>query len=760
MKVDKFNHLIHPFSQGSIKLKGWQKGIALTGLILTPLFILPGLLAFYGLSYYFKATQLHLHEQDNESPASRTNSVSTRTLSQNDRGAGDSARNLKESLIPSNKILRALVIDSGALDNHADAEREELKHLHHSSEVQDNFDDLRSADHLDNIAILEELKKQAPHWPEYLRYLAKYQSEDFNILFVVALESVTPDLADFNEYLESLSNCQLIFGNQVLPAHSTVLRRISPYFDKMFSSGMREAQTNSIYLPKQDYELFKNLLPRILKLHFFARRLDLSEDNLTQYLHLAEEYQFPLVKEACEKWILANLENIDMNDQHHLFNLADQYHLESVKSQMVHALVLSYRESTNEAKRIKKLVKREVATVEKPKKLPELNQAYLKSMEESQSQTKLLEKWLQRVRDLELTHFSFNMLEFLLKSCAEIQTLKITIYDKKSINLLKTLSKLQGLELEMDISSGKNNAEAIKELQGIPISSLEIRSSKVTDQELAYLKNLPLQSLALQFTKSITDQELAHLKGLPLKSLILLNGERITDRGLAHLKDLPLKSLDLYRCPEVTDQGLMHLNNLPLESLTIHLCPKITGQGLATLKNLPLKTLHLKWYEITDQDLAHLKDFPIKSLISIMENNPSWDIRFDLGIDLSYDQITNQGLAYLEGLPLESLTLLGARQITDQGLVHLKNLPLTSLTLETEQITDKGLAQLTGLSLKSLTLKWNNKMMTRQGVALLNSLHLETLTIQVPFNQENKVTRKVMTSLRRKMPDTSLKFDR
>ena len=53
-------HIRHPFNQGQeIHLKGWEKGVTvLAGVLLLPLLVVPGVLAFYGVSYFFKSRQV------------------------------------------------------------------------------------------------------------------------------------------------------------------------------------------------------------------------------------------------------------------------------------------------------------------------------------------------------------------------------------------------------------------------------------------------------------------------------------------------------------------------------------------------------------------------------------------------------------------------------------------------------------------------------------------------------------------------------
>ncbi len=717
MKVDCCNHLFNPFSQGPVKLKTWQKGVAITSLVaLTPLLLFPGLIAFWGLTYYFKATQLNLHEQD-ASTARKAHAVSREILSNDDLPSADDIVLPFSNLSPLEQL------------------HEELEHLHYFGKIQNSFNNLRSSN-ADKVAIFERLKKQVPSWQEYLGYLSQHQFEDFNLLFGIALDTETPEIyMDFikaldpgqlNEHLELLNNCQVIFEDNVLPVHKTLLRHISPYFASMFSSEMIEAQTNEIHLEeKEDYELFEELLPSVMGFYFFDKKLDLSAENLTKYLELANKYQLSLLEETCKKWIFKNFDSIDC---YSLFDLADQYCLESIKSTLVQEILQTYR----------------------------------KSVGFTQLQKQMLSQWLPRIENLEIQNNLYDELEPLLNLCTNLHTLNITLHDKQTIQLLKKLPSLDNLAItplyRWDFFRGEHGMEDLQDLpitsirltdsistvtdevlehlKNLPLKSLTLpRNNIITDKGLAHLKKLPLESLVLESLHRITHQGLEHLKDLPLKSLTLRVGEYITDEGLAHLKKLPLESLVLQSLDLITDQGLEHLKDLPLKSFTLYNCQGITHKGLAHLKNLPLESLVLQSLEITDQGLEHLKDLPLESLVlqSLEITDQGLEHLKDLPLkSLILDHcfgITDYGLAYLKNLPIESLVLKSLHHITNQGLEHLKDLPLTSLTIRYNRtINDNGVAHLKHLPLESLVLE--SITLTHQGLEHLKELPLKFLALE------------------------------
>ena len=55
MTVDSFcHHLVHPFKAPNTQLKSWEKCVVGASLALAVFGVIPGLVAFYGLAYYFK----------------------------------------------------------------------------------------------------------------------------------------------------------------------------------------------------------------------------------------------------------------------------------------------------------------------------------------------------------------------------------------------------------------------------------------------------------------------------------------------------------------------------------------------------------------------------------------------------------------------------------------------------------------------------------------------------------------------------------
>lgn len=179
--------------------------------------------------------------------------------------------------------------------------------------------------------------------------------------------------------------------------------------------------------------------------------------------------------------------------------------------------------------------------------------------------------------------------------------------------------------------------------------------------------------------KSITKQWLRHLENYGVKNLFFNASNLLLDDDLKYLKGLPLQHLNLGLCPSLTDTGLAHLSSLPLQNLNLWGNLKYTDAGLAYLARMPLESLDLGWcLNITNTGLAHLTHMPLKYL-NLCE----------------CDKITDAGLAHLAQLPLEQLDLSGCFNITDTGLVHLTRMPLRYLNIKAcELITTRGIARI------------------------------------------------------------------
>ncbi len=138
----------------------------------------------------------------------------------------------------------------------------------------------------------------------------------------------------------------------------------------------------------------------------------------------------------------------------------------------------------------------------------------------------------------------------------------------------------------------------LSELQGLPISDLELSYTDVAD--LTVIKALPLTRLVIYNTK-VTD--LTPLRGMQLRQLSM-NGTGVLD--LSPLAGMPLLTLDFNTC-NISD--LTPLRGMALK----HLSAGYTQiRDLSPLTGMPLEELRLEQTAI--RDLSPLRGMPLKTL--------------------------------------------------------------------------------------------------------------------------------------------------
>lgn len=143
------------------------------------------------------------------------------------------------------------------------------------------------------------------------------------------------------------------------------------------------------------------------------------------------------------------------------------------------------------------------------------------------------------------------------------------------------------------------------------VASVELRDTKVTDEDLHVVAGLRRLWLLDLSNTSITNAGLAHLKGLrELRGLTLINTD-VDSAGLAHLRNLDqLRALSLWKT-KVDDAGLGHLRGLVRLRTLILDETRVTDAGLPQLKHLIGldQWFGLSGTAVTDAGLNDLKGF-------------------------------------------------------------------------------------------------------------------------------------------------------
>lgn len=161
---------------------------------------------------------------------------------------------------------------------------------------------------------------------------------------------------------------------------------------------------------------------------------------------------------------------------------------------------------------------------------------------------------------------------------------------------------------EMQGQSTDSRLEAYLNLRGKQLAELDLNGTGITDAGLKNLSKAPgLNKLMLNDTEA-SCESMAVLAKQGLKELKELNlhATRVGDDGVAHLKNMPIKILNLSDTI-VSENCLGHLKAIKsLEVLTLDYSD-IRDSGIKTLKDMPsLRSLSLKGCPITDDCLTEL----------------------------------------------------------------------------------------------------------------------------------------------------------
>ena len=145
------------------------------------------------------------------------------------------------------------------------------------------------------------------------------------------------------------------------------------------------------------------------------------------------------------------------------------------------------------------------------------------------------------------------------------------VYDRDEANTQRDqqwLYQLLGVDFFLNVRSVHfefrlDNAKALEHLPARKkLEQLHLNASKVTDNDLVYLKGLhQLRELYLSKTP-ITDAGLVHLQNLKNLQTLNLSETKITDAGLIHLKEMTRLEYLFLLQTQINGTGFKHLHNL------------------------------------------------------------------------------------------------------------------------------------------------------------------------------------------------------
>ncbi|MGH9671592.1 MAG: leucine-rich repeat domain-containing protein [Bryobacteraceae bacterium] len=270
--------------------------------------------------------------------------------------------------------------------------------------------------------------------------------------------------------------------------------------------------------------------------------------------------------------------------------------------------------------------------------------------------------------------------------------------------------------------AGADDRDPIKAVGGVAtrdsagrVTAVDLRSSWVTDSDLAYLAGLPhLARLDLSLTR-ITDRGMQQLKGAPaIVELNLYYAELVTDEGMAAVKNWKhLKRVNL-RGTKITDTTLEHLSGIEtLEAIDAGFA-QVTDVGLDHLVSLAnLKELTIGGNKLTDMGLESLRQLHGLTYLDLagMQRTDSglWSVSLtEFGVDviaglrelrelrLGGMAVSARSFEKLKTLAkLERLGLQGCRRVGDDAMAVLATYPaLKVVDVKGTAVSEKGLALL------------------------------------------------------------------
>jgi hypothetical protein len=123
---------------------------------------------------------------------------------------------------------------------------------------------------------------------------------------------------------------------QEIPAYKGILISRSPYFPKMFASGMKESQNQVIDVPGVKYEVYRKLIE-----YLYCEEIDIRDEIAVELLKLAHEYSLPALVNRCGKCLVKTIKNENFLE---LANLADSYQAEELQMHLFRHF-LSFKQS-------------------------------------------------------------------------------------------------------------------------------------------------------------------------------------------------------------------------------------------------------------------------------------------------------------------------------------------------------------------------------------------------------------------------------
>lgn len=654
------HHIAHPLSEKNIKLKNWEKNAAYAGLTLLIFGIVPGFIAFYGLSFYFK----NRHLEKLKTPPILL---------------PGGPKSPKKSINPEEKLLNFI-------NNWENIKLPPPKPPKLKSPLPD------PTIYLDDIAkgwlASANLADITNELNDYLPTLYEEQKDLFFRLFVHALSTENHNLisaclscldkSQLENFLKENNLCdfELRVSAGSIRVNRALLSAKFHYFERLCASGMSETQNNWVNFSEYSLEAVAQALDCL-----FFDSMQITGNILEQLLNFANCYGLEAVTKKCDQWILKNIDNLD-SDQ--LYELTVQYDLELTINALAKKTLWQFMNGEKIEERKLLLWLRDATELNligfKRSPVPLLT--FCKNLKS------LNLRWCNWVLDEKNTLLK-------LRHLTELETLDLAYCPISDISALVNFPKLRSLNL-----SGRTIDNGYYRLPDKRIEDISVLEHLVNLEELDLsecfeivnynsLKKLTkLKKLQLPTINDLSPIEPL----LELRELSLWDIRRVKDSSIIS-RFTKLEKLKIG--DEIKDIDFSKLTNLRI--LICQNALQLNNDDFSKFKVLKkLTTLHLSGCkDLTDvsvlRELKHLKRLSIHDSPDLEDLSPVADLKH-------LEKLSLSGCKNLRDfLHLSALTKLRKLRIIHSELICLE--PLSQLlNLQKLKIKAPGVADISPLS--------------------------------------------------------------
>eukprot|EP01016_Furgasonia_blochmanni_P003095 TRINITY_DN1120_c0_g1_i20.p1 TRINITY_DN1120_c0_g1~~TRINITY_DN1120_c0_g1_i20.p1 ORF type:complete len:183 (-),score=40.75 TRINITY_DN1120_c0_g1_i20:369-917(-) len=151
---------------------------------------------------------------------------------------------------------------------------------------------------------------------------------------------------------EMFSDVTFVVQNEPIRAHKAILCARSEHFRGMFSSHLKESQSNQVIIPDCSPKVFKQIL-KYLYTDQVEIGLPLNIAFIKDLLVMANQFLVPRLKSICE---LVLCEHVDHSNVIELVNLAEFHNAETLKKKCLNYLITN-KDSCMQSPDVKNLSK-------------------------------------------------------------------------------------------------------------------------------------------------------------------------------------------------------------------------------------------------------------------------------------------------------------------------------------------------------------------------------------------------------------------